>query len=105
MTSMIKANRKIPMCNSGVDVIDKHKDISYSSSIGPQDPERIVWIWCLFFAVIAPDIFAFGKSLRICIFKNFDAPKLFTVLLVSNICYKNFNQIYHCLYRCFALKH
>lgn len=91
MTSMIKANRTIPMCNSGVEPIEKHKDKSFSSSIGPQDPERIVWIWCLFFAVVAPDIFAFGKSLRICIFKNFDPPKLFTAFFVSNICYKHFN--------------
>lgn len=88
MTSMIKVNRTIPVCNyvEGYDISPKpDPDKKYAVIYGDSDPERIAWLWALFFAVISPDLFALGRSARICYFKTYEVPAMTTFLTVSTI--------------------
>ena len=87
MISMVKVNRTIPICNDAKyqnqisPKIDPDK--KYAAIYGDEDPERIAWLWVLFFAVIAPDLFALGRSSRICYFKIYQVPSLVTFFTVS----------------------
>jgi chitin synthase len=84
MTSMIRVNRTIPICNDNI--YDVHppldRDKRYAAIYRDSDPERIAWLWCLFFAMITPDVFALGRSARICYFKIYKVPLLSTFLTV-----------------------
>lgn len=87
-TSMIKVNRSIPICNHdrGVEQFAEFdRTRRYVAFIGEEDLERIVWIWCLLFMIMSADVWTFGRSLRICVFKNYKVPKLTTFLMVSSV--------------------
>lgn len=85
MTSMIRVNRTIPICNTGPILPEPEvdRDKRYVATLYSDDPERVAWIWCLFFTIIAPDIFAFGRSARICFFKTYTVPSKFTFVTVN----------------------
>ena len=87
MTSMIHANRSIPICSSNNTrtLIDPPLNVSNSYSVIYEAPSvhRIAWLWCLYFATITPYLLAFGRSVRICYFKKFSIPKISTTIIVS----------------------
>ena len=84
MTSMIRVNRTITVCNSKIFPITPplEPDKRYAAIYQDNDPERIAWLWVLFFAVIAPDLFVLGRSARICYFKIYHIPSLKTFFTV-----------------------
>lgn len=82
MTSMIRLNRTIPLCNDYI-TNSQPKDKTYEAFF-TNGPERIVWIWCLFFCLIAPEILTFFRALRYCIFRNAKRPKFLTFAIVSS---------------------
>ena len=63
MTSQIRPQKSIPHCN-----LDLERDKSYHAEISL--PERVAWIWCLFFVFVAPEIGTFVRSTRISMFKT-----------------------------------
>ncbi|XP_054158314.1 chitin synthase chs-2-like [Oppia nitens] len=86
MTSMIKVNRTIPLCNEdgGIYQIEPplDRDKRYTTIYAIDDPERIAWLWTLFFATITPELFVWGRSARICYFKTYKIPEWRTFLTV-----------------------
>src|SRR5215475_2740525 len=48
-----------------------------------QPEERVGWIWCLFFAYIVPEIFAFLRASRICFFKKVTKPTILQFCVVA----------------------
>ncbi len=71
MTSMIRINRTISICDDGITSLVEYRDQKFKAFTTYDDEERIAWIWCLLFVMIAPEIFTLWRSGRICIFKNF----------------------------------
>ncbi|CAG2101348.1 unnamed protein product [Medioppia subpectinata] len=84
MISMTKVGLKIPLCNDDIYEVDKplESDKRYTVIYHENDPERVAWLWVLFFAVITPEVFAWGRSARICYFKTYQVPSLQTFLTV-----------------------
>ena len=86
MTSMIRVNRTISICNTNKlfpITPPLEPDKRYTTIYQDNDPERIAWLWVLFFAVITPDLFVLGRSARICYFKIYHIPTLKTFLAVN----------------------
>lgn len=85
MISMVKVNRTIPICNDPLYEITPKidPDKKYAAIYQDNDPERIAWLWVLFFAVISPDLFVLGRSARICYFKTYQIPSFITFLTVK----------------------
>ena len=63
MTSHIKPNRAIRHCNEDIE-----RDHQYQAEIS--STERVAWVWCLFFAFIAPEVGTLFRSTRMSIFKS-----------------------------------
>ena len=63
MTSQIRPQKSILHCN-----LDLERDKSYQAEISL--PERVAWIWCLFFVFVTPEIGTFVRSTRITMFKT-----------------------------------
>ncbi|XP_042909493.1 chitin synthase chs-2 [Parasteatoda tepidariorum] len=75
MTSNIKGNKNPQVCKRGLG-LDRDKDYE----VFLPEFERIPWIWSLFLALIVPELFALFRSTRICVFKSYKKPKLFTFI-------------------------
>lgn len=80
MSSMIRPRKIVTICNQGIPGLerDKHYQIAFSLD----DPERIAWIWALFFVLITPELFTLFRSARMCIFKSYRRPKKTTFMTV-----------------------
>ncbi|XP_076333773.1 chitin synthase chs-2-like isoform X2 [Tachypleus tridentatus] len=76
MTSQVKAHT-VQICKKGLDL---ERDKDYQAAI--TDVERAEWIWCLYFALIIPEVFTLFRSTRICIFKSYRKPQRDTFLIV-----------------------
>uniref|UniRef100_A0AAN0LHG8 chitin synthase n=1 Tax=Polyphagotarsonemus latus TaxID=1204166 RepID=A0AAN0LHG8_9ACAR len=88
MTSLIKPNRTgIQVCNQGLPGLDRDK--RYETIFQLNDPERVAWIWCILFCLIAPEIMTLIKSIRICTFKSYMTPRFSDLFLVM------FSEILH----------
>ena len=46
-------------------------------------PERVSWIWALFFCFLVPEFFTWFRSFRICLFRRSQSPPLVQFLLVG----------------------
>ncbi|XP_034174891.2 hyaluronan synthase-like protein kkv isoform X1 [Osmia lignaria lignaria] len=75
MTSQLKADRKIALCNKQLD-LDKQYIVTL-----PEE-ERIAWIWCIIIAFAVPEFGTLIRSIRICIFKSWKKPPASHFLLV-----------------------
>jgi chitin synthase len=81
MTSIIRPNRTVSLCNHGIPGLERDK--KYFAVFQYDDPERIVWIWSLFFILIVPEIMTLFRSARICTFKSYKIPEKATFVTVS----------------------
>jgi len=82
MTSLIKPNRTgISVCNQGVPGLDRDK--KYEAIFNTSDPERVAWMWSLFFILIVPELMTLFRSCRICTFKSYRRPTTPVFTLVS----------------------
>ena len=82
MTSLIKPNRTgISVCNQGVPGLDRDK--RYEAIFNTTDPERVAWMWSLFFILIVPELMTLFRSCRICTFKSYRRPTTNVFTLVS----------------------
>lgn len=80
MTSMVRSNRTVSVCSSSIPGLERDK--KYVAVFQADDPERVTWIWSLFFVIIAPDLMALFRSVRVCFFKSYEVPiksQFFTV--------------------------
>jgi len=82
MTSVIRPNRTVSLCNHGIPGLERDK--KYFAVFQHDDPERIVWIWSLFFILIVPEIMTLFRSTRICTFKSYRVPNKTTFITVSS---------------------
>ncbi len=90
MSSMIRINRTMSVCDDGIASLAEYRDQKYKTIITYDDEERIAWIWCLLFVMIIPEIFTLWRSGRICVFKSFKKSYASTFFLVrEQIYYKN----------------
>ncbi|KAH9413306.1 Chitin synthase 2 [Dermatophagoides pteronyssinus] len=86
MTSMIRSNRTVPVCAQGIPGLERDK--KYVAVYQPDDPERIAWIWSLFFILVFPEFMTLFRSVRICTFKSYRIPTksiFFTVFAIETI--------------------
>lgn len=92
MTSMVQPDRSIAICNNDPSYIihppldhDKQYTVEYLA----KGVERISWLWCLYFATVAPYVFTFFRSVRICYFKAYAGFtfKTFATVLVLESCH------------------
>lgn len=88
MVSMISVDNSVTVCNNNEDQFIIHPpldhDKQYIAVYNTDSVQRITWLWCLYFATIAPYMFTLGRSLRICYFKYIHVPKWETFLTVSS---------------------
>lgn len=80
MAGMIKPRKVITICNQGVPGLERDKH--YQTQFNLDDPERITWIWALFFVLITPELFTFLRSVRMCVFKSVEKADKTTLLTV-----------------------
>lgn len=86
MASMIRPRKVVQICNHGVPGLERDKH--YQTSFANDDPERISWIWAIYFILIAPEIFTLCRSARICTFKSYRRPTrsaFLTVILFESL--------------------
>jgi chitin synthase len=86
MASMIKPRKAVNICNHGVPGLERDKN--YQTQFNLDDPERISWIWALFFVLITPELFVLFRSARMCIFKSYRRPSkrvFLTVILFESL--------------------
>lgn len=82
MTSLIKPNRTgVQICSQGLPGLDRDK--RYEIIFQLNDPERVAWIWCILFCLLAPEIMTLFRSIRICTFKSYVTPSKSDMFLVS----------------------
>lgn len=82
MTSLIKPNRTgAQVCSQGLPGLDRDK--RYEIIFQLNDPERVAWIWCILFCLLAPEIMTLFRSIRICTFKSYVTPNKSDMFLVS----------------------
>ncbi|XP_022255271.1 uncharacterized protein LOC106470918 [Limulus polyphemus] len=77
MTSQIKEAHTVQICKKGLEL---ERDKDYQATIA--DVERVEWIWCLYFALIIPEVFTLFRSTRMCVFKSYRKPQRNTFLIV-----------------------
>lgn len=80
MTSVIRPNRTVALCSQSIPGLERDK--KYQAVFVPDDPERIVWIWALFFVLIIPEVMTLFRAARICVFKSYRRPTKATFLIV-----------------------
>ena len=83
IASMTLVNKTVVNCNSDLPKLLDH-DKHYHSHLGLHSPERIAWLWVLFFVLITPDVLTFIRSLKICLFKQYMMPDHWSILVVSD---------------------
>ncbi|KAG8237767.1 hypothetical protein J437_LFUL017831 [Ladona fulva] len=76
MTSQLKPGRVTEFCNRELGR-EKH-----FTSVIPEE-ERIAWTWSLLIAIAAPELGAFIRSFRICIFKFWKKPPFWDFMVVA----------------------
>lgn len=89
MCSMIRPRKVVSVCTRGISQAERGKH--YQAQFNLDDPERISWIWALFFVLITPEIFTLFRSARMCIFKSYRKPSKKTFLTV--ILFETFHTI------------
>lgn len=80
MSSMVRPRKVISICNRGLNNVERGQH--YQAKFNLDDPERISWIWALFFVLITPEVFTFCRSARMCIFKSYRRPSKRTFMTV-----------------------
>ncbi|ODM95932.1 Chitin synthase 6 [Orchesella cincta] len=82
MTTQLEPDRTVPFCNKKYG-----RDKKFEASIS--EVERISWTWAILIAFLIPEIGAFIRSLRICVFKAWRKPSTaeFIVPLFFETCY------------------
>lgn len=88
MTSMVAVNHSVSICNSDKTFIiheELQHDKIYKVQYGSEHLSRIAWLWSLFFAIIAPYVFAWLRALRIVYFKSAKVCTLTTLVTVSEL--------------------
>lgn len=79
MANQTKVNKAVKVCARNLpDVSHSH----YHTLLRVDSPERIAWVWMLYFVLIAPDLLLFLRCLRTCLFKQYSMPDYRTILLV-----------------------
>lgn len=81
MTSMIRSNRTVPVCAQSIPGLERDK--KYIAVFQSDDPERVAWIWSLFFVLIVPELMTLFRSARICTFKSYRVPSKTTFIAVG----------------------
>ena len=83
--------RILPYCNEYGDV-NRNKDwevirnrTEESFSAGDVEGEQIRWVWALFAAFLVPEIMAFFRSLRVCVFKTIIMPRFLDFAFVATM--------------------
>ncbi len=77
----------LPLCNDNRAVIpatktyeaDRNRDL-YRNDV---EAEQAQWVWALFAAFLAPEVMAFFRSLRVCLFKSVVAPPFMDFAFVA----------------------
>ncbi|KAI2805290.1 Chitin synthase 2 [Blomia tropicalis] len=84
MTSMTKVNHSISICNDKTYIFHKplEHDKIYKVQYSGNSVERVAWLWCLYFSIVAPYVFAWLRSIRICYFKTATLCSWRTMLVV-----------------------
>ncbi|XP_017493923.1 PREDICTED: uncharacterized protein LOC108382039, partial [Rhagoletis zephyria] len=80
MTSMIRSNRTVSVCAQSIPGLERDK--KYLAVFAADDPERVAWIWSLFFILIVPELMTLFRSARICVFKSYHLPSKQTFLTI-----------------------
>lgn len=86
MTSMVAVNHSVTVCNSDKTFIiheELQHDKIYKVQYGSEHLSRIAWLWCLYFATVAPYVFAWLRALRIVYFKSAKMCTLATLTTAS----------------------
>lgn len=83
IASMTRVNKTVVNCNPNLpDILDHDKH--YHSLLGLNSPERFAWLWVLFAVLITPDVFTFLRSLKSCLFKQYEMPDIWSILVVGS---------------------
>lgn len=82
IASMTRVNKTVVNCNPNLPSVLDH-DKHYHSLLGLTSPERFAWLWILFFVIIMPDFLTFLRSLKICLFKQYQMPDIWSILVVG----------------------
>ncbi|KAH9405136.1 Chitin synthase 2, partial [Tyrophagus putrescentiae] len=81
IASMTRVNKTVVNCNPNLpDILDHDKH--YHSLLGLNSPERFAWLWVLFAVLITPDVFTFLRSLKSCLFKQYEMPDIWSILVI-----------------------
>lgn len=80
MANMTRVDKAVRVCRKLLPPEDRDK--SYHSVLSVDSPERIAWIWTLYFVVTAPDLLLFIRSIRTCLFKKYSSPDRYLMLAV-----------------------
>lgn len=86
MTSMVAVNHSVAVCNSDKSFVIHEAlqhDKIYKVQYGAEHLSRIAWLWCLYFAIVAPYVFAWLRAMRICYFKSAKVASMTTIATVS----------------------
>ncbi|GFU39413.1 chitin synthase chs-2 [Nephila pilipes] len=82
LTSVVDRSRTFRPCNiTGFD-----RDERYAVQLSRE--ERHSWIWCLLLVFVVPELLSFYRSARLCIFKQYQKPKIssfITVFVVESL--------------------
>ena len=80
--------RFLPYCNEYGDV-NRNKDWEVNRNrtmFGEEvEGEQIRWVWALFAAFLVPEVMAFFRSLRVCLFKTVLVPRFLDFAFVSTM--------------------
>ena len=90
------SSTNIPFCNEGKrgmqyidDTTGKDWEVDFSEATEKEQDsrvlERVAWIWAICFAFCVPQIMAFGRTLRKCLFKFNNAPKKRDIIFISTM--------------------
>ena len=82
--------RTLPYCNQYGDVnrnkdweVNRNRTEPYQSQ--DVEGEQIRWVWALFAAFLVPEVMAFFRSLRVCLFKTVLVPRFLDFAFVSTM--------------------
>lgn len=93
IASMTRVNKTVVNCNPNLPTVLDH-DKHYHSWLGLHSPERFAWLWVLFFVLITPDLLTLLRSLKICLFKQYEMPDTFTFFVVCILFLPHLARVY-----------
>lgn len=88
LASMTRIGKQVKSCNrlrsAELNLVNKlDHDKSYHSFLNWNSPERLAWVWMVFFVMIAPDVFTLLKSLKVTVFKRTKRPSLLAIVVMT----------------------